>query len=92
MSNKSKFKVGSKVYWKWLGRKIEGKVLEVHFLPIIKEIKGKKIKRNGSPEVPAYYVESIAGNTALKLQSELFESAKPQKKSASKKPTPKIFS
>lgn len=66
-----KFKVGAKIQWKWLGRAIQGVVKEVHLEPVTKTIKGKKIKRNGSGENPAYLVESSVGNLALKLHSEL---------------------
>lgn len=57
--------------WKWLGRKIQGKVEEVFEEPVARIIKGKRIKRNGSPQKPAYLVKSDAGNLALKLQTEL---------------------
>ena len=66
------FKVGDKIAWKWMGREIEGKVIEIHKEPIVKKIKDKLIKRNGSPERPAYYVQSSAGNFALKLASEVY--------------------
>lgn len=81
------FQVGAKVQWKWMGRFIAGEVVEVHLKPIEKKIKEKAIKRNGSVENPAYYVQSVAGNYALKLQSELqkFELEKPSR------PTPKMF-
>lgn len=85
-----KFKKGSKVNWKWLGRQINGSVKEVYTESIVKTIKGKKIHRNGSPEKPAYLVESEAGNLALKLQTEL-EKTSAQKKAVSKV-KPKIFS
>ncbi|MES2526632.1 MAG: DUF2945 domain-containing protein [Bdellovibrionota bacterium] len=65
------FKVGSEVHWNWAGGVVEGKVEEVYFCPIEKEIKGSKIKRNGSNEKPAYLVRSAAGNIALKLHTEL---------------------
>lgn len=71
MSTNGQFKKGSKIQWKWLGRVIVGEVEEVHLEPVIKVIKGKRIKRNGSVEKPAYLVKSEAGNLALKLQSEL---------------------
>jgi len=67
----AKFKKGAKVEWKWLGRKISGKVEEVFLEPVVKTIKGKRIKRNGSPEKPAYLVRSEADNLALKLETEL---------------------
>jgi hypothetical protein len=65
------YKLGQKIIWKWMGRKIYGEVLEVHTGPIEKEIKRKLIKRNGSIEKPAYIVVSEAGNPALKLHTEL---------------------
>lgn len=67
------FEIGQKVIWKWMGREISGKVVEIHFEPVVKEIKGKLIKRNGSQEKPAYFVQSDAGNFALKLATEVFE-------------------
>lgn len=76
----SRFSVGAPVEWKWLGRPVKGEVQEVFESPVAYIIKGKRIKRNGSPEKPAYLVKSEAGNLALKLESELgpykkFESA-----------------
>lgn len=79
------FKKSSLVQWKWLGRVIAGVVVEVHEAPVTMEIKGKKIKRNGSKEKPAYLVESEAGNRALKLESELTARAKVDPR------TPKMF-
>ena len=66
-----KFKIGSKIEWKWLGSVIDGVVEEIFLEPVVREIKGKKIKRNGSAEKPAYLVRSEAGNIALKLETEL---------------------
>ncbi len=59
--------------WKWLGRLIDGQVEEIYDCPVVREIKGKRIKRNGSPAKPAYLVRSNAGNEALKLESELLK-------------------
>ena len=89
MASKSqKYIIGSKVQWKWMGKYIVGSVKEIYTEPITREIKGKSIKRNGSVEIPAYLVESEAGNLALKLETEIqpFEKAKvdPRK--------PKMFS
>jgi len=67
----AKFKIGTRVQWKWLGRPIAGKVEEVFNEPVVRVIKGKRIKRNGSIEKPAYLVRSEADNLALKLESEL---------------------
>ena len=81
------YKVNQKVKWKWMGRVIEGHVLEVHTETIIKTIKGKKIKRNGHPDKPAYLVKSEAGNLALKLHTEL----EVAKETSYKGPKPKMF-
>lgn len=67
----TKFRKKEKVKWKWLGGKVHGQVEDIFLKPVTKEIKGKMIKRNGSPEKPAYLVRSEAGNLALKLESEL---------------------
>ena len=69
----SSYKIAQKICWKWAGGIIKGTVEEIYTGPIEKEIKGKKIKRNGSVEKPAYLVRSEAGNYALKLHTELFE-------------------
>lgn len=86
-----KFRVGAKIQWKWLGRSIQGVVKEVHEKPISKTIKGKSIKRNGSPENPAYLVESSVGNLALKLHTELSK-ATAKKAAKSSTSTPRLFS
>ena len=71
MSTMKPFEIEQKVFWKWMGREIHGHVVELYFGPVVKEIKGKNIKRNGSLEKPAYLVKSEAGNLALKLHTEL---------------------
>lgn len=68
------FSVGTKVKWKWAGGIVDGVVEEVYEGPVEREIKGSKIKRNGSVQKPAYLVRSTAGNLALKLQTELTKS------------------
>lgn len=84
-----KFKIGSKIQWKWLGRAINGVVKEVHTKSVTKTIKGKAIKRNGTKEVPAYLVEAESGNLALKLETELVAAKRSSKSETSK---PKMFS
>lgn len=86
---KTLFKKNSKVSWKWLGKTIDGVICEIYFEPIVKEIKGKKIKRNGTLSNPAYFVQSEAGNFALKLQTELTQRDNKAEKQISR---PKIFS
>ena len=73
MKTKKQFKVGDDVSWKWRGGYIFGEVVEVYFQPVVKVLKGKSIKRNGSPDKPAYLVKSEANNYALKLITELEE-------------------
>lgn len=68
------YKKNSKIFWKWAGGIVHGTIEEIFMGPVEKEIKGKKIKRNGSVEKPAYLVKSEAGNFALKLHTELFHS------------------
>ena len=65
------FKVGSRIKWNWAGGVVSGTVKQVFLKPVTRVIKGKKIKRNGSEEKPAYLVKSESGNIALKLQTEL---------------------
>ncbi len=65
------FAVGDAVEWRWLSYLIEGTVEEIFIEPVTRTIKGKQIRRNGSPATPAYLVRSEAGNTALKLATEL---------------------
>ena len=77
MSSIAPFEIEQKGCWKWMGREIHGYVVEVYFGPVVKEIKGKYIKRNGSVEKPAYLVKSEAGNLALKLHTELNISNEP---------------
>jgi len=83
-------KKNDKVYWLWMGKKIQGHVVDIFTQPIAKEIKGKRIKRNGSVDNPAYYVQSEAGNFALKLSTEVFKADK-DVESKNKKITPKMF-
>ena len=81
------FKAGEKVSWKWAGGVVDGKVVEAFFARVERQIKGKKIVRNGSKEKPAYLVESESGNRALKLHSEL---TSPAGKARKAKPTFKV--
>ena len=70
-NNFKAFEDGTDVQWKWMGRSIVGTVKQSFTNSVSKQIKGKMIKRNGTPENPAYLVQSTAGNIALKLHSEL---------------------
>jgi phage terminase small subunit len=81
------FKVGSKVQWQWMGRFIDGIVMDVYHESVTKLIKGKHIKRNGTQENPACLVLSSAGNQALKLKSELSLVTSQQEKPTRSKPS-----
>lgn len=65
------FRKGTKVNWKWSGGMVAGRVEEVYTDSVVKTIKGKRVKLQGSEEKPAYLVRSEAGVEALKAQSEL---------------------
>ncbi len=88
LKSKLFFNVEDPVQWKWLGRFINGVVKEIYFEPVVRTIKTKKIKRNGSAENPAYLVQSEAENMALKLHSEL----QPRDAAIKSPSRPKIFS
>lgn len=92
MTAPKKFRKGEKIFWKWLGREVHGKVNEVFTSATTVEIKGKKIKRNGSIDNPAYLVESEAGNLALKLHSELQKPTVRAKPTATATNRPRMFS
>jgi hypothetical protein len=63
--------IGTSVQWKWKGRIITGEVLKIYLEPVRKQLKGSWIKRNASPEKPAFLVKSKAGNLALKSITEI---------------------
>lgn len=93
------FRVGSKICWKWAGRPIEGHVRDVFRESVTRTIKGAKITRHGTPSNPAYLVESVSGNLALKLGTELSKPGAPAAASGarakpaakSKRPKPSMF-
>ena len=62
---------GSKVSWSWGNGSATGKVTEVHHDEVERQIKGEKIKRNGSRDDPAYVIEQSDGTRVLKLKSEV---------------------
>jgi hypothetical protein len=47
VNDSTPFEVGYKVKWKWMDGHVDGTLVEIHFGSIEKELKGKKIKRNG---------------------------------------------
>lgn len=67
----SPLRKGAAVRWNWGAGAAEGKVAEVFTRPVSRTIKGKRIRRNASPEKPAYLVTQDDGGKALKSHSEL---------------------
>jgi Hypervirulence associated proteins TUDOR domain len=67
------YSIGLRVCWKWQYAKPNGIIEEVFFEPASREIKGTTVKRNGSPDKPAYLIKQDNGNYVLKLHSEISE-------------------
>ncbi len=65
------FAKGTKVRWNWGAGTGEGKIAQSFEKPVTRTIKGEKIKRNASPEEPAYLIEQEDGGRVLKSHSEL---------------------
>ena len=49
----------------------EGRVIAIHPRPVIRRVKGVRVKRLGTPEDPAYEIEQADGTQVLKLHSEV---------------------
>ncbi len=65
------FEIGTTVFWRWMGRKVQGQVKRIYVKPIERVFRGSVFKRNGSKDKPAYLVESVSGSEVLKSHSEL---------------------
>ena len=66
-----KIKEGDKVSWKYGNGIGEGKVTEVHTAEFEKEVQGKVVKRNGTPEEPALLIKQDNGHEVVKSVSEV---------------------
>ncbi|MGA1803838.1 DUF2945 domain-containing protein [Rhizobium sp. HT1-10] len=66
-----KFRVGTKVEWKWGKGTGSGKVKESFTEDVERTIEGSVIKRKASTEEPAYLIEQDDGGRVLKSHSEL---------------------
>ncbi|MET0371245.1 MAG: DUF2945 domain-containing protein [Sphingobium sp.] len=69
--NHDHFRKGARVRWNWGQGVGRGKVAERFDRPVERTIAGARISRNGSPDNPAYLVETDHGSEVLKLGSEL---------------------
>ncbi len=67
------FKPDTKVTWRWGAHRARGRIEQVFIEPVTRTIKGTEVRRNASPENPAYLVTQPRGGYALKSHSELEE-------------------
>ncbi len=65
------YRKGTSVKWKFGSGYGHGKVKASHTEKVVRKIDGKEITRNGSPENPAYDIDSDHGHDVLKLHDEL---------------------
>jgi len=62
---------GTKVEWDWSGSTASGTIAEIFTKDVERTIKGSKIKREASPDEPAYLIEQEDGAKVLKSKSEI---------------------
>lgn len=62
---------GTDVTWRWGAHTAKGRVEQVFTEPVTRVIKGTEVRRNASPDNPAYLVTQARGGYALKSHSEL---------------------
>ncbi len=64
-------RTGTTVTWRWGAGTAEGRVTAIHPRPVVRRIKGARVKRVGTAEDPAYEIEQADGTKVLKLSSEV---------------------
>lgn len=62
---------GTDVTWRWGAHTAKGRIEQVFTEPVTRTIKGTEVKRNATPENPAYLVTQPRGGYALKSHSEV---------------------
>ena len=62
---------GTDVSWRWGAHVARGRIEQVFTEPVTRTIKGTEVRRNASPENPAYLVTQARGGYALKSHSEV---------------------
>ena len=62
---------GTKVKWKWGNGTAKGKVEQIYKKTVTKNIKGKKVTRDGEVGNKALYIKQSDGDFVLKLESEV---------------------
>lgn len=65
------FKAGDKVKWRWGEGWGQGVVRETFIEDVSCTIKGTEVKREASPDAPAYRIEQDGGDEVLKGHSEI---------------------
>lgn len=65
------FRTGTRVRWNWGQGVGRGRVAERFDRHVERRIEGSLIRRNGSPQDPAYLIRADSGGEVLKLGSEL---------------------
>ncbi|MDB5686187.1 MAG: hypothetical protein JWR77_776 [Rhizorhabdus sp.] len=65
------YRKGHKVRWQWGAGSVHGHIVERFDRRVQRTIGGVTVVRRGTPENPAYLVETEDGKTALKRGSEL---------------------
>lgn len=69
-------KKGDTVHWNYGKSEAEGKIVAKDTKPVEKSIKGSKVKRNASPDEPAYEIKQDKGTKVIKSESELSKGSK----------------
>ncbi len=67
---------GTTVTWRTGAAMGEGRVTAIHPRPVIRRVKGVRVKRLGTPDDPAYEIEQADGSRVLKLRSEVVQKHK----------------
>lgn len=70
------YKTGDKVFWKFGGASGHGTIKEIYTESVTVKIKDTDITREGTEEVPAYLIETDAGEEVLKLATEIDRTAR----------------
>lgn len=65
------FSIGQNVKWKWGNGWGEGKVDEQFTEDVERTIEGTEVKRNASPDDPAYLIKQDDGSRVLKSHGEI---------------------
>ena len=65
------YQTNTNVEWNWGNGKGQGKVREVFWEEVTRELKGENVTRKANGNNPAYLIEQDDGDNVLKLHDEL---------------------